>query len=166
MARLLNRMRGGTDAPAAAPVRPTPVAETPAPVVEEPLLEPIETAFDPQEPLNMVPRGTAAAACDMAAMRELANMSVHSALSAHRKNHRRRKVIGKWALTCMAAVMSVTLTFQAIEGEELGWYATVMGWCVTVVCAAGAGLMSRQLLAETKPARTSASEESQSPAAE
>ena len=46
-------------------------------------------------------------------------MSVHSALTTHRKNHRRRKVLGKWSLTGMAAVMSCVLSFQAIEGDEL-----------------------------------------------
>lgn len=165
MARLLNRMRGGADEPSPAQTRAAQTraaaeaaAPAPAPVVDEPVIAPIETILSTEEPLTLVPRATTGPACDMAAMRALANMSVHSALTTHRKNHRRRKVLGKWSLTGMAAVMSSVLSFQAIEGNELNWYATAIGWCLTVGCAAAAATMSRQLLRDNKPARPQPSE--------
>ncbi len=150
MARLLNRMRGGPDEPAAARPAPAPVVETP---VEEPLesdeeptdVTPIEYVA-PEAPLTIVPRGATAAACDMAAMRALANMSVHSALSAHRKNHRRRKAKGKWLLTAMAVALSAVVTYRAFDGTTLDWYAAAIGWIVSVFCVATAATASGQLL--------------------
>ncbi len=161
MARLLNRMRGGVDEPAA-PVAsrpaPAPTAEVaalqPPATEEEPANVPTSDDAAPEEPLTMVPRGAAAPACDMAAMRALANLSVHSALTTHRKSHRRRKVLGKWFLAGMAAVLSGLLTFQVVEGDEVSWYATAIGWCLTAGCAAVAAMMSRQLLREGKTTPT------------
>ncbi len=164
MARLLNRMRGGSDddappaaarparpAPAPAPIVEAPVAEA-SPNDQEPAAQSMSDSSVPAEPINMVPRGAAAPACDMAAMRALANMSVHSALSTHRKNHRRRMAGGKLALTGVAAACSCVLTYWALEGDDVIWYAAATGWILTVSCGAHAVRLSGQLLREKKSA--------------
>ncbi len=129
MARLLNRMRGGTGAkatsePAAKVIAPSNAAQTskvatgtevvkktPKPVPVEVPAPPVQSEVQPvaaAEPApvgrmtELGPRSSRPETVDLVAMRELANSQARAAIHTHRHSTTRRNAFAKWSMSAGA----------------------------------------------------------------
>jgi hypothetical protein len=111
MARLLNRVRGGSDAaadrPQATPTRAPGKASQQAALASQPHAETV-MSFSEFEPRTSAPEKTR----DLAAMREIANFTARTAIAKHVWRSRivllvKRFIVGLFALTCGIILMLI-----------------------------------------------------------
>jgi|GEM_PF-2617693 len=151
MARLLNRMRGGVDAPAAPRTSAPQPASDPKPVVEpaaandakEPESEPAQEQTGQEEPgkpepkvevvlTEMVRRTAPPEVSDMAAMRELANLQARAAIKTHSRQSSIRSALGKWSVAALALGSSTAALLFAKEDDLVTRVGAMLGLCVTL----------------------------------
>ena len=157
MAQLLNRVRNAGGKPRAVPRHDVPTYKPTAPLEPAKPVAPARPAVEAghgMQAVQMTPRGAPPVAIDLAAMRELANMQTHLAITRHKMSFRRRRATERCMVTLVTTGSAVALSYLSIGGQsEIYGYAAVVAWIVSIWSGTDTALTIRHVLRDRELTR-------------
>jgi hypothetical protein len=154
MAQLLKRVRGvgaGYQAPSAQPQAPaaTAATDTPEPPAPSPSAE--QAASVEEVPSKLARRSTAPElSSDLAAMRELANLSARAAIDKHAYRNWGRAAFGKLTIAMLAAATGAATVYFAPAPDSMLMYAGLSSFVITLFWLLQAGILVKNVLQATR----------------
>ncbi len=94
----------------------------------------------------MTPRSARPEVMDLTAMRELANLQTHLAITRHKTSFRRRRALERWVITAVTSGSAAVLTYYwAYHGTATAGYSGAIAWVLAIWSGSDAALTTRHV---------------------